>query len=142
MKERQHKETSLPKRSAAHVDHVDAREDHARWVKELQHWRGEYEAAVLEFVRRQLPELELANFEDALDRHEAAILAHQELVANHEQRLRREKSGLVESAEEVDALHQQMHDRHELSRRQHDELARSYRAILKALAMFESAPRK
>lgn len=142
MKNRQDKKASVPERSIAHVDHLDAQEDHARWMKELQHWRHEYEAAVLKFVRRQLPELELDNFEQALDRHEAAILAHQELVTRHEQRIRVEKSGLVEASEEVDSLHQQMHDRHELSRRQHDELARSCRAIVRALAMFESAPRK
>jgi len=137
MKKRQHPEASPAERSSAHLDHLGAQEDHARWLKELEHWRGEYAAAVLKFVHSHLPQLELANFEEALDRHEAAILAHQELVDRHEQRLRRERSGLVESSEEAAALHEQMHERHERSREQHDELARSHRAILTALAMFE-----
>ena len=138
MRKRQRQEAPPTDRSSAHRDHLGALEDHARWLKELEHWRGEYAAAVLKFVHSHLPQLELANFEEALDRHEAAILAHQELVDRHEQRLRRERAGLVDSSEEAVALHEQMHERHELSRRQHDELARSSRAILKAMAMFES----
>ena len=137
MKKRQHQPASSTERSSAHLDHLGAQEDHSRWLKELERWREEYAAAVLKFVRLHLPLLELANFEEALDRLEAAILAHQELVDRHEQRLRRERSGLVETSEEAAILHEQMHERHELSRRQHDELARSHRAILTALAMFE-----
>jgi hypothetical protein len=138
MKKRQHQKMSPTQRSSAHLDHLGAQEDHSQWLTDLEHWRSGYQAAVLKFARQQLPELELANFEDALDRHEAAIMAHQELANRHEQRLRREESGQVESSEEAAALHEQMHERHELSRLQHDELARSHRAILKAMAMFET----
>jgi hypothetical protein len=123
---------------AAHRDHLEAQEEHGRWLKDLQLWRREYEAAVFRFVHRQLRDLELANFEEALDRHEAAILAHQELVERHERRLRLERRGLAEHPEEVDALHEQVHERHDLSRHQHEELARSLHAILKALEMLGS----
>ena len=138
MKKRQSGKASASGQKSAHLDHLEAQDDHVQWLKELEHWRSEYLEAVLHFVQRQLPELELANFEEAVDRHEAAILAHQELVQSHEKRLRRVRSGQEEPPEEADALHKQMHDRHELSRRQHEELARSHRAILKALAMLES----
>jgi len=124
------------------MDHLEAQEEHARWLKDLEHWREEHQEAIQKFVSRLLPELEIANFEEALDRHEAAILAHQELVDHHEQRLRRLKSGLEDSSDDVDALHQQVHDRHEVSRLQHEGLARSHSAILKALVMVEPEPRR
>ena len=120
---------------SSHRDHAVAGEEHELWLRDLRRWRQEHEAAVFRFVRRQLPELELANFEEALARHEAAILAHQQLVEDHERRLRLERRGLTEHPEEVDELHEQMHDRHEASRHQHQELARSHRAILQALEM-------
>lgn len=139
MKKRQ-QDRSMTGRSSTHLDHLDAHEDHASWLKELERWRSQYEAALHQLAHRLAPELELQNFEDAMDRHEAAIVAHEELVDRHEKRLRREKTTHEEHSEEADALHQQMHDRHELSRRQHEQLARAHQAILKALAMIEAGP--
>jgi hypothetical protein len=124
------------------MDHLEAHEDHAQWLKDLERWQREYTEAIQSFAGRVLPELELGNFVDALDRHEAAILVHEELVDRHEKRLRRANSGLEESAKEVAVLHQQIGDRHEFSRRQHERLAQTHKAILKALAMFESERRK
>lgn len=128
--------------TSTHLDHLRAREDHAQWLKDLERWQGEYKEAIQSIVGRLLPELELGSFAETLDRHRAAILVHEELVDRHEERLGRAGSGLEDSAEEVAALHQQIHDRHELSRRQHEELARTHRVILNGLAKFESDPRK
>ena len=127
---------------STHHDHVVAQEDHELWLRDLRRWRQEYQAALSRFVHRQLPELQLANFEEALARHEAAILAHQQLVDDHERRLRLERRGLTEHPEEVDELHEQMRGRHEASRHQHQELARSHRAILQALEMLGSETRR
>lgn len=123
--------------SDAHVDHVEAHADHERWIKDLERWRSLYGESIQGLAQRLVPELELAAFEDALDRHEAAILTHEELVDRHESRLRRKQTGPDEGAEEVEALHQQMHDRHELSRREHDELASRLQEILMALDRIE-----
>ena len=130
------------RQTATHLEHLEAHEDHARWLKDLERWRSEYALAIQGFARRLLPELELGNFEDGLDRHEAAILAHEELADRHEQRLRREKVGAAEPSDEAEALHQQMHDRHDISRRQHEQLAKAHQAIQRALEMFEGAKRK
>ena len=123
--------------SDAHADHVEAHADHERWIKDLERWRSSYGEAIRRLAQRLLPELELDAFEDALDRHEAAILTHEELVDRHENRLRRQRTGLSEGAEEVEALHDQMHDRHELSRREHEELASRLHEILMALDRIE-----
>jgi len=138
MKKRRQRESSLAGRTSAHLEHLDAHTDHALWLRELERWRSEHQQAIVRFAHRLLPELELGSFQDALDRHEAAILAHEELVDRHEQRIRREKSGEEQHSEEADALHEQVHDRHELSRRQHEQLARAHQAILRAMAMYES----
>ena len=142
MKEPERRKSSSTQQTSIHLDHLRAREDHAQWLKDLERWQREYKEAIQSIVGRLLPELELGSFVDALDRHRAAILVHEELVDRHEERLGHAGSGLQESAEEVADLHQQIHDRHELSRREHDQLARNHRAILKGLAMFESEPRK
>jgi small-conductance mechanosensitive channel len=124
------------------MDHLEAREDHAQWLKDLERWQREYKEAIQRIVGRLLPELELGSFVEALDRHRAAILVHEELVDRHEERLGDAGSGLQDSAEEVADLHRQIHARHERSRRDHEQLARTHRAILKGLAMFESEPQK
>ncbi len=130
------KSSERPSAADAHLEHLKAHEEHGYWLKELERWRIEYRQALQRFARRLLPELELGNFEEALERHEAAILAHEELVDRHEQRLRKEKSGVAEHSEDADDLHQQMLQRHDLSRREHEQLARSHQAILRALEMF------
>ena len=128
-------------RSATHTEHLEAREDHSVWLKDLQRWRSEYDEAVRSFARRMLSELELANFEDALERHEAAIQAHEELVDRHEWTILRQAQGSPGAADEFEDLHRQMHDRHELSRREHEQLQRTHRAILNAIAMMaKSSP--
>ena len=66
-------------------DHLAAHEDHAAWLQDLNRWRDEYQAALMDLARRVLPDLELENYETALDRHEAAILAHEDLLRSHEE---------------------------------------------------------
>ena len=122
--------------SATHLDHLEAHEDHDQWLKDLERWRRECAEAVHRFASRMLPDLELGNYRDGLDRHEAAILAHEEIVDRHEQRLRLERTGHQDHSEEAESLHEQLHARHELSRQQHEQLAQSHQAILQALAMF------
>lgn len=103
-------------------------------MRQLQRWRNEYEEAIRAFAQRMLPGVALREFEDELDRHEAAIHAHEELVSRHEHMMQAEKSGAGELSEEFEDLHKQLHERHELSRQQHARLARVHQTLLEALA--------
>ena len=58
---------------AHHHDHREARQEHVDWKEAAGRWREEYWEAVIEYARRTLPELELADYEQTLDRHEAAM---------------------------------------------------------------------
>lgn len=110
------------------------REEHTAWLRELERWRSEYEEAIREFARRMLSDLELIDFEDALDRHEAAILAHEDLVVRHEQMIQAMKVGVGPAPTEYEDLHEQLHDRHELSRNEHEKLTQIHREVLASLA--------
>ena len=66
-------DSSSERADELHWDHLEAHKDHEQWARDLQRWRSEYEAATKRLLRRLLPDLNLADFEDALNRHEAAI---------------------------------------------------------------------
>lgn len=130
------KPSSAPAREA-HFDHLRAHEEHEQWARDLQRWRAEYEAAAKRLLRRLLPELDLIDFEDALDRHEAAILAHEELIDSHEQRMRRQRKKVEAASEEVEGLHELMHERHDRSSQDHEQLGQMVQAIVDALSQYD-----
>ena len=118
-----------------HLDHRQASREHAAWQKDIDNWRASYREALLSCARRLASHLELENFEDALDRHEAAIAAHEQAVHRHEKALRLGHEGEASASEDSLEFHRLMGLRHERSRATHDQLERSYRAIVAALEM-------
>lgn len=141
MARRRDKTIRLRSSAQAHEDHLRAQQDHLAWLADLERWRSDYEWALRQFAHRALPQLELESFEEALARHEAAIVAHQELVERHERMIRLEQSGAAGAGDEFEGLHLQMDARHERSRREHEHPARTQRAVLEALRMLTPRPR-
>jgi hypothetical protein len=126
-----------------HHDHEAARQEHVEWKKAVSRWREDYHETVFEFVRRALPQLELADFEVSLDRHEAtmdvAIEIHEQALGRHERALELEQRGDRGASDDFEELHQELDSRHEASREAHERLAARYRSIIETLRSNQQA---
>jgi len=118
-----------------HSEHLAAHEDHAAWLEDLNRWRDEYQAALMDLARRVLPNLEPENYETALDRHEAAILAHEDLLHCHEEAVGFSKRLGEGASEEYEQVHAQLDTRHGRSLKAHQHLEKTHQAILRAMEM-------
>lgn len=105
-------------------------------MSDLARWRREYEAELAAFARRAAARLELDNYEQALERHEAAIRAHEEILDRHERAMAIPRED-TDPGDEFEGLHEQLEERHALSRREHDQLRRTHRAVIAALRMLD-----
>ncbi len=117
------------------LEHLQASREHAAWKRDLERWRASYQEALIACARRVASELELGNFEVALDRHEAAIASHEEAIRRHEMTLALEPGGHIGLSDDSLDFHRLMERRHALSRASHEQLERSHHAILEALEM-------
>jgi hypothetical protein len=120
-----------------HHDHQAAHQEHLDWMEDARRWRDEYFAAVIEYVRRTRPELELPDYETTLERHQAvmevAIDIHEQALERHEKALDLEQRGSRGASAGFEELHQELDSRHDASRRAHERLEQRHLAILEAL---------
>lgn len=121
-----------------HHDHEAARQEHVDWKEAAGRWRTEYLEAVLDYVRRARPDLDLPDYEATLDRHEAAmelaIDIHEQALDRHEKALDLERRGASGASADFEELHQELDSRHEASRTAHQRLEARHRAIIAALS--------
>ena len=89
-------------------------------------------------VRRAAPQLELEEFETAIDAHEAVmkvpIEIHEQALARHESALHLEKEGTADAAGGFRELHRVLDLRHEQTKQAHQSLDLRFQAIIKALS--------
>ncbi len=128
------------RREKLHSDHLEASREHALWKQDVERWQASYRQALIECAHRFAEGLELDNFEALLSLHEAAIAAHEEVLVRHERTLRLEGGPEIGLSDEALDFHRLMDSRHALSRKTHEQLERSHRAILAALAMLGPHP--
>ena len=117
------------------AEHRREHREHLAWRSDLERWRQEYVGAVLDFVRRTAPELEMTSYEAALDAHEVAIDAHEEMLRRHEQMLEAEVRGGPVTSDEMARFQKGVEERHRRSREEHRLLEITHRAILQALRL-------
>ena len=88
-------------------------------------------------ARKVKPELRLRDYEQALDRHEAAmdvaIDIHEQALTRHEKALQLEQRGDLGASADFEELHEELDSRHHASREAHERLEARHRAILDAL---------
>ena len=124
-----------------HLEHQVARQEHIEWKEATARWRQEYLEAALAFVRRTIQDLDLADFELALDKHEAtmevAVSIHEQALDRHEKAMALEQRGARGASEDFEELHHELDCRHAASREAHENLERRHRAILEALSSGE-----
>ena len=120
--------------------HKQEHREHLAWRADLERWREEYTRAVLDFVARTEPELEMESYEAALDAHEVAIETHEELLDRHEQMLTAEARGGPVTSDELARFQRELEERHDRSREEHRLLEITHLAILRALRMMARKP--
>ncbi len=127
-----------PKATAAdrlRTKHRREHREHLAWRADLERWRREYTEAVLAFVRRTAPELELESYETALESHEVAIDTHEEMLRRHERMLTAEGRGGPVTSDELSRFQKEVEARHGRSLEEHRLLEITHRAILQALRL-------
>ena len=117
------------------AEHRREHRDHLSWQTDIVRWRQELTEAVVEYARRTAPQLEIENYEAALDAHEIAIDAHEEMLHRHDALLDAEAHGGPVTSDELAQFQSGVQDRHALSRDEHRQLETTHRAILNGLRL-------
>ena len=121
------------------AEHRREHREHLAWQADIARWRQEFVEAVLDYARRTAPQLEIENYETALDAHEIAIDAHEEMLHRHDTLLDAEAHGGPVTSDEMAQFQSGVEDRHARSRDEHRQLEITHQAILRALRMLGKA---